>query len=166
MLYKILLSLIIVSVPAMAHAQIYSNTSASSNSGGNVVGPGGTVTTGDSSASVQVTTNTSSSNTSTIEIKTNVNGVVHEESRTTTGATNVEVVATPAQTTIKIQEGTPPVTVKHEVVTAAGSSSAASASNTATTTPYATTSPQEPGLGAQIVLAVQSFLAGLLSWFK
>ncbi len=163
MLYKILLSLLVVSLPAMAHAHIESSTSASSNSGGNVVGQGGTVTTGDSSASVQVSnTKSSGSSSSSIYIKTEANGTVHEETIHSSDAhTDVSVETTHAGTKIQVREGTPPVVVKHQVVAASGTAA------TSTVGAEATTTPEVPaGLASQIVLAVQSFFAGLLSWFR
>lgn len=146
MLYSMFLSLLVVSLPAMAHAQIYSHTSASSNTGGNVVGPGGKVITGNESASVRVS-NTSAQGTSSssVYIKTEVNGTVHEETVATRGAMSVSVEATPAKTTIKVQEGTPPITVRSYV---------------------AGPVPEGPGLGARIILAIQSIFLGLLGWFR
>lgn len=169
MFYKLLISvLVLTSLPAMAHAQINSHTSASANSGGNMVGPGGNVVTGDESASVQVTTNTSSSGTSSVYIKTDVNGDVHEEAVEVRGATNVKVEAVPAKTTIQVQEGTPPTTVKSEVVSAAAhapSDTSISGVATAAVEASAAQAVVGPGFGTQIILAVRSFFAGLLSWF-
>lgn len=172
MLHKTLLSFAILFLPVMVHAQIYTHTSASSNSGGNVVGPGGRVTTGDSSASVQVTTNTSSSNTSTIEIKTTTNSAVHEETVTTRGPTNVSVEATPATTTIQVEEGTPPVTIKRQVITppAAAREVPVSAIAVVGTVAMAESvaAPEESrlGLGTWIVLAVHNLFSGIFGWLK
>lgn len=169
MLYTILLSLVVgISLPAMAHAQIYSHTTATADSGGNVAGPGGTVTTGNSSASVQVHTTTSSSGTSSVYIKTDVNGTVHEETVPTRGATDVSVEATPTKTTTDVKEGTPPTVVRHTVVPAASSSASDEGSSSAPAAAQPSTTAQEGGLGlgAQIVLAVQNFFAGIFSWFK
>jgi hypothetical protein len=162
--YKILLSLLVASLPALAHAQIYSSVSASSDSGGNTVGSGGKIITGDSSASVQVTTNTSSSNTSDVQIRTSVNGTMHEETASTKGATSVKVMATPQKTTIHVTEGTPPVVVKHEVVAASSEASA----STSAGEPWATTTLREAeaGFGARLVLSIQNFFTGLFGWFR
>ena len=151
-------------IPGLAAADIKSSTSASSESGGNVLGPGGKVTTGGASASVS-TSNTSGSSSSSVYIKTDANGVVHEETYTTNKSTvDVSVQTMPQGSEIEVREGVPPTVVRHEVVVA--SSSTESASGTANAS--ATTTPQEPGigLGAQIVLVVQSIFMGLLSWFR
>ncbi len=163
MLYNILTTLAILSLPGMAYAHIESSTSAVSNTGGNTVGAGGTVTTGNAVSSVQVS-NTSSQGTSSssIYIRTEANGVVHEETvHSNDEHTDVLVETTPAGTEIEVRKGTPPTVVKHEVVSASSSASTSSAAT------EATTAPQEPtGFGAQILLAVQNIFLGILSWFK
>ncbi len=162
MLYKLLTTLAVLSLPGMAYAYIDSNTSAVSNTGGNVAGPGGTVTTGSAVSSVQVS-NTSSHGTSSssIYIRTEANGTVHEETFAGSGGnTDVSVETTPKGTQIEVREGTPPKVVRQEFISASTSSS--------TTQSEAATSTGAPaaGLGAQIVLAVQSFFAAVFNWFK
>ncbi|HEY4502082.1 MAG TPA: hypothetical protein VJJ20_03400 [Candidatus Paceibacterota bacterium] len=157
--------LTILSMPAMAHANINSNTSASSNTGGNVVGQGGTVTTGDAVSSVQVS-NTSAQGTSSssVYIKTEANGVVHEETYTSDKAdTSVRVETTPKGSTIEVREGTPPTVVRQEFIYASTSSSTAADSGTST---EASAVASTEGLGVRIILAVQNFFAGLLGWFR
>ena len=167
MLYKTLLSLLVVSLPAAAHAQVYSSTSASSQSGGNYAGPGGVVHTGSASASVS-TSNVSGSSSSTFYIKTDAGGVVREESHTSSSTNvSVKVTATPEGTVVETQEGSAPVVRRTVPAQAAGATSSAAA----TSTQDATSSPAEAGggvlgLGAQIVLSIQSFFAGLLGWFR
>ena len=94
MTYRIAALLIVSALlPAFAHAQIISNVSASSDSGGNAAGPGTTVRTGSSYSSVQVTT-VSWQGSSTVHIKTEVNGQKHEETYTKpSGSIGVSVVA-------------------------------------------------------------------------
>ena len=153
----------------MAHAQIYSNTSASSQTGGNVVGAGGNVETGDASASV-TTSNVSGKSSSSVYIKTDVNGVVYEESHSSdSGDVSVEVTSIPAGVVVETREGASapvrrtvtevPATLRSDIEPPMEATSSAQATSTLTT-------EEEAGLGTQIVLAVQSFFAGLFSWFK
>ncbi len=162
MLYKTLLSLVVISLPGMAHAQIYSHTTASSNSGGNTVGAGGTVTTGNAVSSVQVSnTGSQGTSSSSIYIRTEANGVVHEETiHSDNTHADVSVETTPKGTQIEVREGTPPKVVRQEFISATTSPS--------TTQSEAATSTEAPaaGLGAQIVLTVQSFFAAVFNWFK
>jgi hypothetical protein len=190
MRHKLLAGLVIaLSLPAMAHAQIYSNTSASSNSGGNVVGPGGSIRTGDSSASVSASNSSASgTSSSSIRIRTTVNGEAHEESFTSgSGDVSVSVRSTPKETVIETREGTAPAVKK--VIPAQPKPQSAKADAKADTQASAKTEAQataqadaavaaapaasaaaaseeaEPGLGAWIIRSVQSFFAGLFSWF-
>lgn len=161
-------------VPGLAAASIESHTSASSQTGGNVVGPGGTVKTGDASASVTTSSSASGSSSSSYYIKTDINGQVHEEHHTSnTGDVSVSVQATPTETIVETREGASGA-VKRTVVPAAPASAqvsaeaASPATTTATITAVATTSAAQEGdmgLGARIVLSIQSFFVGLLSWF-
>lgn len=190
MRHKLLASLVIaLSLPAMSHAQIYSNTSASSNSGGNTVGPGGSVRTGDSSASVS-TSNSSASgaSSSSIRIRTTVNGEAHEESFTSdSGDVSVSVQSTPEETVVETREGSAPAVKK--VIPAPPKPQSSKADARADTEAGAKTETQATaqadaavaaapaasaaadseemghGLGAWIVRSVQSFFAGLFSWF-
>lgn len=158
--------MIALALPAVASAHITSNTSASSQTGGNVVGPGGKVTTGDTSASVS-TSNVSGHSTSEVYIKTNTDGEVHEETHTSSASSvGVSVQASPMGTTVEVHEDGE--THRTEIPASAAVSVDAAATATASTTGASTTpvADTELGLGASIVLAVQNFFAGILSWFK
>lgn len=91
-----MLGIVLALLPVFAHAGILSNVSATSDTGGNGAGQGGTVTTGASSASVQVQTlSGSAGGTSTVRIKTVTNGKKYEETFTRpAGSIGVSVVAT------------------------------------------------------------------------
>ncbi|MGC9602188.1 MAG: hypothetical protein ABSE76_00375 [Minisyncoccia bacterium] len=82
-------------LPASVHAQVISNVSASSDTGGNTA-ESGTVTTGASSASVKVENiSGGGGGTATVHIETSVNGQTHEETYTMPGGSiGVSVVAT------------------------------------------------------------------------
>ena len=191
MRHKLLATLLVaLSLPAMAHAQIYSNTSASSNSGGNAAGPGGSVRTGDSSASVSASNSSASgTSSSSIRIRTTVNGDSHEESFTSdSGDVSVSVQSTPEETVIETREGSAPAVKKvipaqpkpqsakadakddigANVKTEAQADAAAAAPAAPVAAAASASSDSEeikPGLGAWIVRSVQSFFAGLFSWF-
>lgn len=166
-MHKLLITTAVaLALPALASATITSNTSASSESGGNIVGPGGKVETGASSASVS-TSNVSGHSTSSIYIKTTVDGEVHEETYTSNSSSvDVSVKTTPKATTVDVQEAGE--RTRHEVVPASAPISAQSAATTSATTTATTSEPEQAtlSLAASIVLAVQDFLAGILSWFR
>ncbi len=170
MLYKTLLSLLVVSLPAAAHAQVYSSTSASSQSGGNYAGPGGVVHTGSASASVS-TSNVSGHSSSTFYIKTDAGGVVREESYSAGSAdVHVSVQATPKEVVVETREGAGPA-VRRVVPVQADASATSSAAGGTPHLADATSSPAGAGgavlgLGAQIARSIQSFFAGLLGWFR
>ncbi len=92
-------------------AMIAASVIATSSTGGNVVGPGTVVRTGDAYASSNVTVVSSGQGSSTIEIRTNTNGHVVEERRDVSGQNGahvqVSVTATsgPAQVEVRV---TPP----------------------------------------------------------
>lgn len=152
-------------LPSLAAADIKSSTSASSESGGNYAGPGGTVHTGSASASVS-TSNVSGSSSSTFYIKTDAGGVVREESHTSGSAdVHVSVQATPDEVIVETREGSAPA-VRRVTPAQADTGTASSAAATTTQTD-ATSSPAGAlGLGTQIVLTIQSFFAGLFGWFR
>lgn len=164
--------------PGLASADIESRTSASSQTGGNVVGPGGKVTTGGASASVS-TSNVSGHSSSSFYIKTDANGVVHEESYTSHSSdASVSVQATPTSTIVETSKGLSG-TVERAVVPAAPArmhteqkqtvqaSSSVSATVSATSTLTPTSTPTEAvGLGTRIILSIQNFFAGVFGWFK
>jgi hypothetical protein len=162
MSHKILFSLLVISLPAMAHAQIYSRTTASSDSGGNAAGPGGKVETGSASASVTASS-ISGSSSSSIYIKTNG----HEESYSSGSSdVGVSVQATPKETVIETREGS---AVKRTVIPSASAPLQASAEPAGPAAAVAEIMPaaaraQSPGLGAAIVLSIRNFFAGLLGW--
>lgn len=182
MFYKLLASIAIASLPVMAHAQIYSYASASSNSGGNAAGPGGRVETGGASASVS-TSNIDGTSGSSVYIKTNANGAVHEESYTTpSGDVSVSVQSTPKETVIEAREGTAPAVKKIipaspepvQEKSAIGTRAKAAAlpslvpavPSVASVASASVPQEQGLGLGARIALSIRSFFAGLFSWLK
>jgi len=163
----ILTTMVALTLPALASADISSHTSASSQTGGNMVGPGGKVETGSASASV-TTSNVKGSSTSSVYIKTNANGEVYEETHTSNSSSvDVSVQATPKATTIDVREGAKPTVQKVIPVSGSVSGEVVATTSVATGEP-ATTTPKAEGLSvaATIVLAVQSFFAGIFSWFS
>jgi hypothetical protein len=142
----------------VAHAQIYSTVESSSDTGGNYAGPGGSVTTGSAQSLVHVT-NTNGQGSSTVYIKTEVNGAVHEETVSGGGQVDVSVKATPKQTQVEIKKGAGAV-VKKIIDTAASSTAGASA--TASTTASTTVPVYTPGIIAKIF----SWLGSLFSFFR
>lgn len=159
-------------VPGLAAAHIESNTSASSVTGGNIVGPGGVVTTGGASASVS-TTNISGKSSSSVYIKTDANGVVREESHTSSANdVSVTVQSTPQGTVVETREGSAPAvrrvvptepTQMHTEAQADVQAIATSEVAMATSVPQAEASVS---LGARIVLSIQNFFAGLFGWLR
>lgn len=137
--------------PAFAYAAIYSHTEAVSNSGGNTVGQGGTVTTGDASASVHVTT-TNGEGSSTVYIKTEANGEVHEETLTAEKKIDVSVVSTPAKTEVTVQRDSEPV---QTTVSSAG----AATSSASTTVALSIAQPQS------IFALVSAWFGSLFGFF-
>lgn len=156
--------LIALALPLAASADIQSSTSASSNTGGNVVGPGGKVLTGSVSASASVT-NMSGQSTSSVYIKTNSDGEVEEQSYTSNSShVQVSVDSTPTGTTVHVGEGSPAKTVvnktvsagtKLEVVVPGMSSSSVTAAATTSTT-------IEP---ASLIDKLFDWIGGLFGWF-
>lgn len=193
MLYKILASIAVASLPVMAHAQIYSSTSAAADSGGNVAGPGGRIETGGASASVS-TSNSSASGTShsSVYIRANSDGAVREESYTSSSTdVSVSVQSTPEGTVVETREGAAPAVKKiipaspnpaHITAQAKGAAGAhaeiaatpvvPTASSTVPVAPSIAPASlgvpreQDLGLGARIALSIQAFFAGLFSWLK
>ncbi len=163
----IVTTIVALALPAFASADIQSHTSASSQTGGNTVGPGGVVSTGATSASVS-TSNVSGSSTSSIYIKTNANGEVHEETYTSTSSNvEVRVQATPKATTVDIKDEANGKVIEQRVIPAADVSTEPGASTSVAVAEPASTTPvkEELTLGASIVLAVQTFFASILNWF-
>jgi hypothetical protein len=174
--YALLISLALVAfIPAMARAEIYSHTSASSNTGGNTAGPGGVVRTGGASASVS-TTNAHGTSTSSVYIKTDANGTVHEESyESASGDVSVSVQSTPKETVIETKQGAAPA-VKKVIPAEAdavrdGDNDKASASAQAEfAEPPAPSEPapgqEGTGIAALILNSLRSLVAGFFSWFS
>lgn len=155
-----ILALILAPALASAHGSVQSSVSATSNSGGNVVGPGGKVETGNSSASANVSSSVSGSSSSSVYIKTNANGTVHEETYSSqSGQIDVSVQATPKETKVEVREGGQ--VIKQETVPAAAEA-AANASSSASTTVAA-----EAGTAAPqgILQKIFALLGSLFSWF-
>jgi hypothetical protein len=111
-----------------ASAQIYSHTEASSDTGGNVVGPGGTIVTGSESASVQVRNVVGG--TSSVQITTEVNGQVRQESFSADKKLEVTVTATPERTETRVIRDERPAEVRVHTNAAADVQSASVASRT------------------------------------
>lgn len=164
---RLLIGLIAVLLaPSVVSAGITSNTSASSQTGGNTAGPGQTVTTGESSASVS-TSNVSGKSSSSFYIKTDANGVVHEESSSSDSSdVSVKVQSTPAGTVVETREGaSAPVMRTIPKATVSVQAEATSSTQEATTTDTTYIKEGEvPGLGTTIVLSIQNFFAGLFGW--
>jgi hypothetical protein len=162
----------------MARAEIYSHTSASSNTGGNAVGPGGVVKTGGASASVSAT-NAHGTSTSSVYIKTDANGVVHEESYdSASGDVSVSVQSTPKETVIETREGAAPAVKKTvpapsrpapaDTETRAGAQGEAEPAAPIVPAPAASSAAAaetSPGLGAFLARSIQSLITALFSWF-
>lgn len=148
----------ILLVPALVSANtVQSSVSATSNSGGNVVGSGGSVTTGNSSASVNVSSSVSGSSSSSVYIQTNANGTVHEETYTSeSGQIDVSVEATPEEAKVEVRDGTK--VIKQETV-AAGE--AVNASSSASTTVAVETEAEPMG----ILQKIFALLGSLFNWF-
>jgi hypothetical protein len=172
--YTLLILLAIASLPAMANAQIYSQSSASSNSGGNVAGPGGAIETGGASASV-TTSNAGGTSNSSVYIRTQANGVVHEESYTSSSSEiGVSVRSTPKGTVIETSEGGAPAVrrvIPASAEPAQGREDAqARAEATSSASPGAAASSTAAGagigLGAKIILSIEGFLSSLFRWFR
>lgn len=170
-MHKLIVTILVVlALPALVSADIQSHTSASSETGGNVVGPGGKVETGNTSSSV-TTTNISGKSSSSIYIKTDTNGVVHEETHTSDSSNvQVSVEATPKATVVDVKEGADAKVIQHKVIPAKAAVTTQVEPEATTSVAVADPAPATPlkeeiSLGATIVLAVQSFFAGIFSWF-
>ncbi len=173
---KILLPLALLAAAPATHAAVYSTVEASSDSGGNSVGPGGTIVTGSESASTYSTT-IERAGSASVRIRTDINGTVHEQVPGDANRVQVSVWAAPEAfattvTTSSIQSTPkksvpiplPPPVVKKVVPTPAAPyvGSASTSTVAATVAPAMPVVPEPQSIIAQVTAA----LSWLFSWWR
>lgn len=156
-------ALVIALLPLLAHGQIKSSVSAEADSGGNTVGPGGTIETGDERASTYVKNTVQGTSTNSVYIRTETKGEVHEETIEEPGPVQVSVRATPAQTQVEIKKGNPLETVKKVVDTnpVALGATVQAQNSVATTAPEVVEAVQ-----TAIEQRIQNVINNIVAWFR
>lgn len=162
--------MVVLLAPTLAGASsgsVHSSASATAISGGNTAGPGGSVTTGDAAASVQVLSTINGGSTSSVVVQTNVNGATEEETYTAqSGRLEVSVQATPAGAVVEVTEGDPPRALVPDSSVAAHESAPADAHSADAPAPVADASAAESAATSPTLLQkLFSFISSLLGWF-
>lgn len=160
----LLLVLAALLLPGASYAQAV-GASATSNSGGNTVGAGGTVKTGAEVSSVQVT-NISGEGQSSIYIKTDVNGAVHEETIIdASGVVDVSIEADGSKAQVEIRQGNPAAVVKKVYDTSVPASITTISSTTGASSTISGTVVSEPPRATGIIQSIFAWLGTIFSFW-